>query len=313
MEFKSMKYIYFLLLFSVFISCKSKKNIIDTSKLTYADFRKDQSAFESKDGIIKYIDRGEGEVIVLLHGVPTSGWLYRKMIDSLVLQGYRIIVPDMLGFGSSASPKGYDLYKPEAHGKRLLEFMDHLKIDRWNHVFHDAGGLWTWELLKLAPNRIKKLVVLNSIIYESGFNPPMRFNQGVFTKLSMSFYKSKLTNRTIMRKLFKNALMENNLTANEIEGYRKPLLEGKTNSLYTFFSSTCNALPDYKETLQNIEIPAIVIWGKHDKMLQWDPMADQVISHLNISLDNIHILDSKHYIQEENTDELLKYIITFVK
>lgn len=40
----------------------------------------------------------------------TSGWLYRKMIDSLVENNYRVIVPDMLSFGSSDSPKGYDLY-----------------------------------------------------------------------------------------------------------------------------------------------------------------------------------------------------------
>lgn len=45
---------------------------------TYADFRASHETFKSDDGKIKFIDKGEGEVIVLLHGVPTSGWLYRK-------------------------------------------------------------------------------------------------------------------------------------------------------------------------------------------------------------------------------------------
>jgi len=287
--------------------------MIDTSKPMYTDFRASQQNFKSIDGDIKYIDRGEGEVIVLLHGVPTSAWLYRKMIDSLVKNGYRVIAPDMLGFGSSDSPKGYGLYTPKAHAKRLLALMDHLKIENWTHVFHDAGGLWTWELFKIAPDRIQKLIVLNSIIYEDGFNPPMRFERGGLTKLATSFYSNKLTNKTIMKKLFKNALMENNLTANEIEGYRKPLLEGKTNSLYTFFSSTCNALPDYRETIKNIEIPAMVIWGKHDKMLQWEPMHEAVTTDLKVKPENIHMLDSKHYIQEESTDEILKYVLVFMK
>ena len=308
-----MRYFYYLLLLTVFISCKSKKNMIDTSKLTYSDFRASQQTFKSVDGTIKFVDRGEGEVLVLLHGVPTSGWLYRKMIDSLVHKGYRVLVPDMLGFGSSDSPKGYNIYTPEAHGKRLLSLMNHLNIDNWTHVFHDAGGLWTWELFKLAPNRIKKLVVLNSIIYEDGFKPPMRFKRGGFTKLSMSFYSNKLTNKTIMKKLFKNALMENKLTANEIEGYRKPLLEGKTNSLYTFFSSTCNTMPNYSETIKKIDIPAMVIWGKHDKMLRWTPMQEAVIADLQLKPENIHLLDSKHYIQEESTDEILNYILNFMK
>lgn len=308
-----MKYIYCILLLTVLTSCKSKKNMIDASKPTYNDFRGTQQTFQSVDGAIKYIDRGEGEVIVLLHGVPTSGWLYRKMIDGLVSKGYRVIAPDMLGFGSSDSPKGYDLYTPEAHGKRLLAFMDYLKVENWTHVFHDAGGLWTWELFKLAPNRIQKIVVLNSIIYEDGFKPPMRFERGGLTKLSVSFYSNKLTNKTIMKKLFKNALMENNLTANEIEGYRKPLLEGKTNALYTFFSNTCNALPNYSETIKKIDIPSMVIWGRHDKMLQWKPMKNAVTTDLNVKPENVHILDSKHYIQEESTDEILNYITGFMK
>ena len=307
-----MKYVYYFLLLSLIISCKSKKYMIDSSKPTYGDFRNNQQTFKSEDGTIKYIDRGEGEVILLLHGIPTSGWLYRKMIDSLVQKGYRVVVPDMLGFGSSDSPKGYDLYNPESHCKRLLDLMDHLQINNWTHLFHDAGGLWTWELFKMAPNRIQKLVVLNSIIYEAGFDPPMRFEKGVFTKLSMSFYSNKLTNRTIMKKLFKNGLMQNNLTANELEGYKKPLIEGKTNALYTFFSSTCNSLPDYRETIKNIEVPVMIIWGKHDKMLRWNPIAEAVTNDLKIQPENIHVIDAKHYIQEESTDEILRYIEAFI-
>ena len=113
--------------------------------------------------------------------------------------------------------------------------------------------------------------------------------------------------------LEKNALMENNLTANEIEGYRKPLLEGKTNSLYTFFSSTCNDLPDYSKTIKNINLPSIVIWGKHDEMLQWTPMQEAVTKDLKVSPENIHMLDSKHYIQEESTEEILSYLLNFMK
>ena len=116
-----------------------------------------------------------------------------------------------------------------------------------------------------------------------------------------------------MKKLFKNALVNNNLTANEIEGYRKPLLEGKTNSLYTFFSSTCHNVPNYKETLKNLTIPTMVIWGKHDDMLQWTPIAEEVVTDLNIKPENIHIIDAKHYIQEEKTSEILELILKFVR
>ena len=66
------------------------------------------------------------------------------MIDDLA-KTHRVIAPDMLGFGSSNSPKGYEIYEPKEHANRLLGLMSFLKINSWNHVFHDAGGLWTWE------------------------------------------------------------------------------------------------------------------------------------------------------------------------
>ena len=111
-----------LFLFSyvlMFLSCKSYQE----NKLTdikYSDFIHSQKKWLSPDGAISYIDKGEGTPILLLHGVPTSGWLYRKMIDPLVANGFRVIVPDMLGCGTSDSPKGYEIYDKKEHAKRIF-------------------------------------------------------------------------------------------------------------------------------------------------------------------------------------------------
>ena len=96
--------------------------------IQYSQFRAIQKSFASKDGTLKYIDQGEGEVILLLHGIPTSGWLYRKIINLISEKGYRVIVPDMLGFGNSDSPNGYDIYSEENHAQRILDLMDSLQI-----------------------------------------------------------------------------------------------------------------------------------------------------------------------------------------
>ncbi len=111
------------------------------------------------------------------------------MIDELE-KTHRVIVPDMLGFGSSDSPKGYDIYSEARHAERLLALMNHLEIKNWTHVMHDAGGLWTWELLKNDPNRINKLIVLNTIIYEDGFKPPIRFKKGFIARTAMWSYRN---------------------------------------------------------------------------------------------------------------------------
>ena len=78
---------YFMLIvisYFIFFSCGSNNSMKDTTLLTYSKFRKSQKSFLSTDGTIKYIDKGKGKVILLLHGIPTSSWLYRKMIDGLV-------------------------------------------------------------------------------------------------------------------------------------------------------------------------------------------------------------------------------------
>lgn len=283
-----------------------------TTATTYGEFRKQQKSFESENGVIRYIDKGSGPVIVLLHGIPTSSWLYRKMIDPIADKGYRVIAPDMLGFGSSDSPKGYKMYSPEFHAKRFTALMEHLNINSWTHVQHDAGGLWTWESFIKAPGKIEKLVILNSIIYEEGFHPPIRMEQGIFAKISMWMYKNGITTNLLIKQLFKLGLKENNLTKADIEGYKQPLREGKTNGMYYFFSNTCQDLPDYSPLIkEKIDIPVKVIWGQHDEMLLWTPQADRVKADLNIADADIHILDAKHFIQEEKPTEIAELICEF--
>ncbi len=283
--------------------------------MNYVSFRKSQLFFNSKDGKIAYIDNGSKneKVILLLHGIPTSGWLYRKMIPLLVKKGYRVIAPDMLGFGSSDSPKDYDTYIEKKQAQRLLDLMNFLNIDSWTHVFHDASGLWTWELLKLQPQRILKLIILNTIIYEEGFKPPMRFGKNLFTKIIMSLYTFKFTNSKLIDNLFKMSLVNNNLTKIDLEGYKKPLLEGKNKAMYYFFSRTCHNLPNYKKLLPTLNKPTMVIWGKEDEFLKWNPQENLVVKDLKINKSNIHQIDAKHFIQEEKPEEISNFIHSFIQ
>jgi len=291
---------------------KIKLNMND-STLIYDSFRAQQQTFASKDGNLKYIDKGVGQVILLLHGIPTSSWLYRNMIDDLVIKGYRVIAPDMLGFGSSDNPKGYEIYSANQHAKRILELMNDLNILKWTHVTHDAGGLWTWELVKQDSTKIKRLVLLNTIIYSEGFNPPIRMKQGPFAKFSMWLYRNGITTNTLLNQLFKKGLKENNLTKADIEGYKTPLKEGKVNAMYYFFSQTCNQLTNYDDVIKKINIPVTVIWGKHDDMLKWEPQAKKVIDGLNINPDDIFLLDAKHFIQEEEPLKITNIIESFIE
>lgn len=296
------------------VACKPyQSTIMRDDQLTYDRFRESQVSFDTSEGTIRYIDRGAGPVLLLLHGVPTSGWLYRKMIDPLVEAGYRVIAPDMLGFGSSDSPEGYEIYAEDMHAQRLLELMDFLEISTWTHITHDAGGLWTWELLEQDSKRIEKLVILNTIIYEEGFSPPIRFKKGFMARTAMWSYRNGITTNMMLQKLFKGGMIENTLNEADIEGYKRPLREGKTKAMYYFFTQTCNTLPNYQPMIQALDLPTTIIWGKNDSFLLLEPQQDALQKDLKLQEEDIHILDAKHFIQEEKPEEIVQMILTFIK
>jgi pimeloyl-ACP methyl ester carboxylesterase len=77
-----------------------------------------------------YIDEGEGDPVVLLHGNPTWGFLYRDVIGPLVKSGRRVIVPDMIGFGLSEKPTREQAHTLDSHSANLTALMRQLDLKR---------------------------------------------------------------------------------------------------------------------------------------------------------------------------------------
>ena len=283
--------------------------------MTFKAHRQSQRFLELPEGKIAYIDAGQSEeVVVLIHGVPTSSWLYRHIVPILVAKGFRVIAPDLLGFGNSSKPDGYAIYHEEKQGQRIRTLMTHLGIQSWTQVCHDAGGMWTWEMLKQSAQGVKRLVILNTILLESGFYPPLRFEPGAWAKFYTRMYKFPLTRSFMINATLNNGISKNvQLSAQDKEGYKIPMQEGTHKALYYFFTQTCNALSNYEAVLQSLEIPVMVIWGEQDKILRWQPQAEKVTNLLSIQPENIHLLsDADHFIPEEKPMEIAQWIATFI-
>ena len=291
-----------------FLGCKTYQKA-NPNDITYAEFTNSQKHWISENGNVSYIDKGEGKPILLLHGIPTSGWLYRKMIDPLVAKGYRVIAPDMLGFGNSNSPEGYDIYDKKEHAKRILGLMEYLNIPNWHHLMHDAGGLWTWEMLKMDNSKINKLTILNTIIYKEGFEPPIEVGNTGLAKLIKWSYNNNYNLMTCQ--LFKGGLENFEMSKRDIEGYKEPLREQKTDALHKFFTTNTKSIPDYSDVLKSLDVPTQVIWGINDEILKWEAQSEKVISDLKIQAKDIHILNKNHFLQEEVPDDLVNYITAF--
>ncbi|MFD2566902.1 alpha/beta fold hydrolase [Pseudotenacibaculum haliotis] len=281
---------------------------------TYQEHLDKLHYYTTPEGKMAYLDEGKGEVILLLHGVPTSSWLYRKMIPLLTNSGYRVIAPDMLGYGASDKPNEYEVYSDEHMGRRLLSLMDHLNIHEWTHVFHDGGGLYTWAMLQQDPSKVKQLIMLNTIVYQEGFRPPLKFAPGRLAKVFAKQYSTSLGQKIVLIPTFKNGIDDKSVITEEmLEGYRIPFLYNGQHGLYYFFTQTCRKITDYRPLHQSLDIPLTVIWGKHDTMLVWKHLEKEVMSIFNIQPEDIHLLDAKHFIQEECPVEIAEIILNKMK
>jgi pimeloyl-ACP methyl ester carboxylesterase len=140
----------------------------------------------------------------------------------------------------------------------------------------------------------------------------MRFHKGLLAKLFMWSYRNGITTNLMLKGLFKSGMTDSTLSKTDLEGYKKPLLEGKTNGIYYFFTQTCNSLPNYQPLIQKIEVPVKVIWGLNDSFLKWEPQKEKLLADLNLTEDAIHLLEAKHFIQEEKPSEIVKIIQSFL-
>ena len=108
-----------------------------------------------------YVDEGEGEVVVCLHGEPTWGYLYRNMIDPLA-EEFRVVVPDHMGFGKSETPQDRD-YTLKSHTENLSRLIESLDLDSITFVMQDWGGPIGTAYTVRNPERVSRLVYMNTL------------------------------------------------------------------------------------------------------------------------------------------------------
>lgn len=109
-----------------------------------------------------YVDEGEGEIILCLHGQPTWSYLYRKMIPILTGAGHRVIAPDFVGFGKSDKPTERSDYTYAAHVGWVTRFVEALNLTDMTLVCQDWGGLIGLRVVAEHPERFARVVAANT-------------------------------------------------------------------------------------------------------------------------------------------------------
>lgn len=278
----------------------------------YAQFSGKQYCFNSSDGILKYRDEGKGIPLVLLHGVPTSGWLFRNMISELSANGFRVIVPDMLGFGNSDSPGGSDVYSAENHAKRLLELMHSLGIEHWVHAAHGNGALWTNEVIQKAPDKISKLILLNALLNPQAVKWKAQDANNFGAQIGLKLQQWGLKKSSFVSDFIAENSDQKKIRDEVLKGYESPILEGKTKAIFAHYRYMLEGLVTKNEIFRNFKGEIAVIWGEKDEILIWESQKKALSTQVNLDSKNIHFLPSNHLIPEDFPTFIDSVIVDFV-
>jgi haloalkane dehalogenase len=123
-----------------------------------------------EDTRIHYLDEGpkNGEIIYLLHGEPAWSYLFRKMIPVLVDAGYRVIAPDMVGFGKSDKYISVEDYTHQMHVDKMTQLIVELDLQNITAHVHDWGGLVGLRVVAEEPDRFSRIISSNTSLIATG-------------------------------------------------------------------------------------------------------------------------------------------------
>ena len=132
-------------------------------------------------------DEGSGTPVILLHGFPDTGDLWRNQVPALVKNGFRTIVPDMRGRGRSSKPPNVADYRLSTIVRDVTGILDALRIERAHVVGHDWSAGVAWLLAALVPERVDRLVAISVGAPGTGAKPSLEELQKGWYRLLFLF------------------------------------------------------------------------------------------------------------------------------
>ena len=153
---------------------------------------------------IHYVDEGESseEVVLLIHGEPTWSYLYRKMVPIVSESGYRVIVPDLVGFGKSDKPINQEDYTYEKHVGWISSFIESLDLKNINLFCQDWGGLIGLRIVSEQGYRFNRIIASNTSLPTGDFKVPKAFvNWQKFSQDTPVFNASKIVKSSCVNKI----------------------------------------------------------------------------------------------------------------
>lgn len=199
--------------------------------------------------------------VLLLHGIPTTGYLWHDVVRDLEAS-YRCVVPDLVGCGDSESPADHAAYGPAQQAQTMLALLDHLGVETATVVGHDIGGTIAVEMAGLAPERVEALGLLTPLLHSDIW--PVRSALPFILPVTGEVSVEALRRIPGLGELVLRRALDGQLPADEARQYLAPLrtATGGAGLLRVFRAVDPAAAQALLPTLA--DIPTLLLWGEAD-------------------------------------------------
>jgi len=256
------------------------------------------------------MEKGQGKPIVMVHGNPMWGYLYKKVLDGLD-DSSKYIIPDLIGFGFSEKITLHE-HSLEAHSKWMAKFFSTIEEEKIGLVVHDWGGMIGIAGAMKAGKKIDGLVVMNTAITapKDGFKPTWFHSLSQVPLISSFLFRGLNFPLSFLNRF---ASVPGSFDSETMKAYKYPLRKFKNNcgplALARMVPNSMQhpSVPLEKEIeayLQSYTGPAQIVWGMND------PVMWKLRRRTSRLLPQAKVVKTQagHFVQEETPAEVITAI-----
>ncbi len=248
--------------------------------------------------------------VLLLHGLPSHSYTWRKIMPDLAKNGFYSMAPDWIGSGFSAKPDKRDFsYTTDSYVTALQGFIEALEVESVSLILQGFLGHLGIQYAFTHPEKIHRLIILNTPLAPTD-KLPAKMKQWGFPLLGdMLTQDPLLVDRTL------EGGSGFVISDQDLAIYRKPYL--KSSSVGRALGTTIkrlqlgNTLTDWQQKWSTWEKPTLIVWGVADPWLSIDEAEKLAKTYSNIELETL--VAGKHYPQEHWFEEITPLIVNFLR